>query len=161
MIEYRQSPSWPRLKVGDDGSVIGPSGKTLKCFPDKYGYLRLNVYLGGNQWKQLGAHFLVCETFHGPRPEGHVVAHRDGNPSNNAVDNLRWASPAENEEDKLLHGRSLLGERHHQAKLTEDQVHEIRSLRESGMSLKAIAEKFPVSVSTIHLIVSGKNWKHI
>jgi len=160
VVEFRPSLSWPRLTVGDDGTVIGPSGKALNAFPDKRGYLRVNTYEGG-KWTQLAVHFLVCEAYHGPRPTGLLVAHGDGDPANNAARNLRWATHAENEADKRAHGRSLLGERHHRAKLSDEQVREIRRKRLAGDSLKALSREYEVAESTISSIFLRKTWGHI
>lgn len=47
---------------------------------------RLNTYV----------HKLVAEYFIGPRPEGYVIDHIDGNYLNNRVDNLRYCTPKDN-----------------------------------------------------------------
>lgn len=49
-------------------------------------------------------HQLVMEAFVGPRPPRHQVAHWDGNPENNLLENLRYATQAQNEGDKFRHG---------------------------------------------------------
>lgn len=49
-------------------------------------------------------HSLVCEAFHGRRPEGAEVRHLDGNRLNNAAENLRWGTPSENRHDSVRHG---------------------------------------------------------
>lgn len=51
-------------------------------------------------------HTLVCEAWYGPRPDGMVCRHLDGNPTNNTPDNLRWGTPKENSQDTLRHGRN-------------------------------------------------------
>lgn len=45
-------------------------------------------------------------------------------------------------------------------KLTEEHVHEIRSRRSSGESLKALANAYSVSVSNICVITRGRSWRH-
>lgn len=53
-------------------------------------------------------HRLVLSAFIGPPPsENHQGAHGDGNPRNNALSNLRWATPKENNADKILHGTNV------------------------------------------------------
>jgi hypothetical protein len=50
-------------------------------------------------------HSLVAEAFIGPRPIGLEVRHLDGDSTNNAVDNLRYGTHAENMQDRVKHGR--------------------------------------------------------
>jgi hypothetical protein len=57
-------------------------------------------------------HHLVLEAFVGPRPAGHEAAHGDGDKTNNALANLRWATPKENAADRYRHGTVLFGTRH-------------------------------------------------
>ena len=62
-----------------------------------------------------------------PNPEKlSDVAHRDGDPTNNRKDNLRWATHADNQMDMRKHGTMQDGEKSCTAKLTADQVDEIR-----------------------------------
>src|SRR3546814_4416225 len=87
---------------------------------------------------------LVCESFHGPAPDGQQAAHKDGVRTNCYASNLRWATPASNTADKYGHGTILRGARHPRAKLTPDGVRHIRS---SGRSSRVMAEEFGVSLS--------------
>jgi hypothetical protein len=158
MVESRPSPSYPSLIVTSDGNVIGPSGRTLRHFPDKRGYRRVNVYLPPKRWKQVGVHFLVCEAFHGPRPDGHHVAHGDGDPSNNRAENLRWATQRENEGDKAVHGTRAWCDRHGMHKLTDDEAREVRRRRQGGESLASLSAEFGVSKQQVWAIGAGKAW---
>ncbi len=47
---------------------------------------------------------LVLETFVGPRPEGHVAQHLNGDPNDNRLENLRW-SPVEEQAPERLRRR--------------------------------------------------------
>src|SRR3546814_16009402 len=69
------------------------------------------------------------EAFVGPRPDGMEVAHNDGDPLNNRLENLRYATPAENTDDKLKHGTLLRGNAVGTAKLTVGDVRFIRQMR--------------------------------
>jgi hypothetical protein len=58
--------------------------------------------------------------------------------------------------------RAVKGERHGNAKLTDEAVREIRrSYVPRKVTLKSLAEKFGVSVNTIHWVVKGSFWKHV
>lgn len=47
---------------------------------------------------------MVCEAFHGLRPEGMEVRHLDGNSQNDAASNLAWGTRSENIRDAVRHG---------------------------------------------------------
>ena len=49
-------------------------------------------------------HQLVLEAFVGPRPDGLVACHRDDDPDNNHVSNLRWGTYSDNTYDQIRNG---------------------------------------------------------
>lgn len=53
------------------------------------------------------------------------------------------------------------GEAHHEAKLTEEQVREIRRRAAAGETRRAIARSLGVSRWCITLIVNRRTWKHV
>jgi hypothetical protein len=53
------------------------------------------------------------------------------------------------------------GEDNHNARLTEDQVREIRSRRSSGESLNEIASVFGVTFQTVSEIARRRSWRHV
>ena len=57
-----------------------------------------------------------------------------------------------------MHSR---GEHPHRAKLTEENVRDIRKLRAEGLSQHQIGKRFGVSRTAVHDIEIGKNWKHV
>jgi hypothetical protein len=160
-LEYRESPTYSGYLVRSDGSVIGRSGKVLKPCPDGAGYSKLVMCLPGNKRKTIRVHVLVCETFHGPRPFGHAVAHADGDRSNNRADNLRWATYTENEADKRAHGTAARGERQGLSQLTADKVREIRTRAAAGETQRSLAHAFGVCKASIQTAISGKTWGHV
>ena len=156
-------PEYPGLVVSADGRIQGPSGKWLKMWQDKDGYLTFNVYWnGGSKPLNLKAHVVVCTVFHGPRPSDRPeVRHVNGNPADNRASNLRWATPAENARDKLRHGTHNRGTRHNMAKLTEDQVTEIRTLRDSGETCRSLGSRYGVHPATVSDICRRRIWRHL
>jgi hypothetical protein len=105
-------------------------------------------------------HSLVAQAFHGPRPEGAVIRHIDGNRFNNRADNLAYGTKNENVYDTIVHG-TYKGTNNGRALLDERHVVLIRLLFESGTTLTAIAKAIGVSISTIHAIKTGRNWVHV
>ncbi len=94
----------------------------------KRGYYQIALCQGGFS-KYHFIHKLVAEAFIGRRPTGKQINHKDGNKLNNSPDNLEWVTCAENH----AHRRKVLGEnnkgtRNGNAKLTEQQVIDIRRL---------------------------------
>ena len=62
-------------------------------------HIKVKFRIGGGKHRRDYVHRLVAEHFIGPEPEpGMVVNHIDGDPFNNHVSNLEWASVSENNE---------------------------------------------------------------
>jgi hypothetical protein len=101
-------------------------------------------------------HQLVLEAFVGPRPEGLEARHLDGNPKNNVVANLAWGTNRENKADMIRHGTDTRGARNARAKLTNEQVAQIRASKDQG---RVLARRFGVSESVISLARRGKTYK--
>lgn len=145
--------------VSSLGRVRGPKGTLLKLHDNGKGYLQAGI-----RGTSMTVHSLVCETFHGPRPDGMEVAHRDGVRTNNHVDNLRWATRKDNHQDKKAHGTwsvgpGLRGEANGNSKLTADQVQDIRSVfpRPRGTQAR-LARHYGVRTTTIANIWNEKFW---
>ena len=118
----------------------------------------LSVMLYGKWRRRLHVHRLVALVFIGPPPTAlHEVAHRDGDPSNNSVSNLRWATRAENHADKLLHGTHNRGERHPLSKVSDAQVVAIRS---SSETTKRIAADYGICPGHAWALKNGKRRNH-
>lgn len=81
----------------------------------------------------LGVHRLVWAALRGPIPQGMEINHIDGNPGNNAVDNLELVTPAENIEHSHRVGRTAIAMRLANAKRSA-----VRHLHGLGYSLSEI-----------------------
>jgi hypothetical protein len=91
------------------------------------------------------------------------VLHRCDNPACVRPDHLFLGTVADNNEDMIGKGRhvSLRGERHGNAKLTADQVGEIKRLLADRVLQREIAERFGISESNLWQINTGKTWSHV
>lgn len=103
-------------------------------------------------------HVLVLRTFKGEAPDGMIGCHEDDDKANNLLSNLYWGTHQSNVEDRIRNIGDWKGERHSQAKLTEDAVYYIRASSERGVDL---AERFGVHPGHISSIRKRKTWKHI
>lgn len=135
----------------------------IACSPTSGGYPGWTAVDRDGTQRTTHVHEAVLTAFKGPRPDDrHLGGHRNGNPADNRVENLDWITHVENEADKRRHGRMLTGSRNHQAKLTEEQVVEMRRAREKTKdSFREIGKAFGVAGWTAHRICKGKAWKHV
>lgn len=126
------------------------------------GYKIVTLQIGRGKAYSVSVAPLVCEAFHGPKPRPEMqCAHLNGNSQDNRAENLAWVTPQENEEHKRAHGTKLLGERHHMAVLTEDDVRYIREARARGVKGTVLAKRFGVSTTQICDIHLRKSWRHV
>lgn len=129
------------------------------CLP--WPYSRANYGYGEiviNGRKRL-AHRIICELAHGSAPEGkNDAAHSCGNRLCCNPRHLRWASRQENVDDTLIHGTRLRGERVRHAKLTEQQVIEIRGLISDGVRKATIAKQYGITEASVLDIDAGRTW---
>lgn len=132
-------------------------GMCLKQKLDKNGYLYVSLSKN-NKKKNFYAHLTVLRAFFGPAPQGMQGCHSDGNKTNNHLGNLRYDTCMGNHADKIKHGTSGRGEKSTKAKLTSQEVSQIRSL--NGVSQNQVAAAYGVSQQHIGKIVRGLAWTH-
>lgn len=72
-------------------------------------------------------------------------------------EHLRWATASENWSDRYSHGTDFSGEKHPQAKLTNEQVAQIRDMYATGQYTQtALGREFGVVAAHINFIIKGK-----
>lgn len=136
------------------------AGRVLKPIMHCHGYHFVSLCSDGVVQRVM-VHRLVCEAFHGLRPDRHEVAHGNGVRSDNRADNLRWATRRENLLDKVRHGTQWRGESAPSAKLTERDVVAIRGRAGAGEPQSKIAQEFGIVQNTVSLIHRRKIWSHV
>jgi hypothetical protein len=130
---------------------------------DQDGYPHVNLYVNGKH-HTIKVQRLVALHFLGPRPEGMVVCHNDGNKLNCSGDNLRYDTQGANIADIYIHGNENppQGSRNGMSKLTEELVRELRRLREEeGLSNGELAARFSISARQARDIIARHAWRHV
>ena len=100
-------------EVSDQGRVRGLDrfgrggrfvlGRMKKLTPNKDGYLTVSLSDATGQEFRRQVHRLVLEAFVGPAPEGMESLHGpDHTPSNCRLDNLRWGTRTENNDERTF-----------------------------------------------------------
>ena len=140
------------------------TGYILSPKPDHKGYLRTTLYVDGQRYN-IAIHLMVLKTFVGTRPEGNVANHKNGDKTDNRLENLEWTTQAQNVHHAInlgLFSFAGAGEQHPNAQLTADKVREIRRLFATEQYTKvALGHMFGVTDANIRAIVNRKTWKHI
>lgn len=103
----------------------------------------------------------IYEECFGPIKEGNVIRHKCDNPECINPEHLEQGTPRENSLDMVRRNRSTKGERNPAAKLTEEQVREIRKLKSFGVQYKEISAKYGISIKSAVNIVKRRVWKHV
>jgi len=137
-------------------------GKLLKPALDKDGYQVINLIEDGRR-RTLKIHRIVLGSFIGQCPEGMQVNHKDGDKTNNCLENLEYVTPSENMRHALKTGLRVppRGEDQWRSKLTEEDVRKIRLLLTEGVTQRLIADRYNICQSAISKIATGKTWAHV
>lgn len=162
-VEVRQVPGWGgRYYAGSDGHIYTSSFRAqdrrlrrMSPHPNPgSGYYAVHLSHDGRS-RLVFVHYLVTAAWHGPRPDGLVRRHLNGNKADNRPSNLRYGTPAENGADMVAHGRSQRGQRQHCARVPDLDV--ARALAEiaRGTSQAAVARRLGVSDRTVSEWVRG------
>ncbi len=158
--EWRKIPSFPTYQVSNLGRIRGPRGKILTPVRTQYGYHQVTICEGGRFTRFI--HRLVANTFIGPQPTPeHDVLHWDGDRTHNALANLRWGTPKENNEDQERHGRRIRGETHPHSKMNEQMVRSMRDKFAAGKTVMEISKTVPVHYRVVWNAVHCRTWKHV
>lgn len=159
-------PDHPTYDVSTHGRVRSWKKGRRKSVPTEPRYLKLRASGTGYLTVSLdgvttNVHSAVLRTHVGPRPEGWVSRHMNGDKTDNRLENLCWGTYSENALDMHGHGTMKLGEERHNAKLSDAQVIEARLLRAIGVKVAPLAQRYGVSPDVMAKALRGDTWKHL
>ena len=103
----------------------------------------------------------IYEECFGPISEGFVIRHKCDNRHCINPEHLEEGTHKQNSLDMVKRNRQAKGSKNGSAKLTESDVKEIRHLKEKGLRLTDLSNKFGVSVTNVCDIVNKRSWKHV
>ena len=167
------SIGFPNYKIDTNGNVYSwkckqgtriKRWKQLKPWTVKGGYKIIRLIGENTIFKYV--HCLVLEIFVGPCPDGMECCHKNNNPCDNNLENLRWDTPKNNCIDRKTNGLHLTktprGSKHGMSKLTEKEVLVIRKLVELKLFSQAkIARLFEITPTNVCDIIKRNTWKGI
>lgn len=103
-----------------------------------YGYILVSIKAKGRL-----LHHLVLEAFVGPRPEGMIALHKDDDPTNNKLSNLRWGTRKENAKDSKVNKKKkdFVSQHHRRYEDTEKSMVYLLIRKDVQKQIRQIAEE--------------------
>ena len=142
------------LNFSGDECLIWPFARARSRRHRGYGHLKI-------EGKTVQAHRYACEHVHGAAPfPAAQAAHSCGNGHLGCCNpkHVSWKTASENQLDRITHGTDGRGTRNPSAKLTDNDVREIRAL-EGVKSQREIAKKFGIGQAHVHRIHKRLRWE--
>jgi hypothetical protein len=138
------------------------TSRLLAVTPNPNGYLRVMAQGDAGRGRWITVHRAVALAFIGEPPTPlHEVGHLNHDKRDNRPDNLAWVTRQENIAQRDAAGRGAWGTRINTAKLTPEQVREIRLRGAAGERPAELARVFSVSAMHAGNIIKGAVWKRL
>lgn len=129
---------------------------------DGYGKFHIREIQDGQPyWKTVRAHRYAWELKNGPIPIGIYVCHKCDNPLCINVEHMFLGTQKDNLSDMASKKRSTIGTKNPMAKLTDNDIKDIRKMYKDGKTQQHIAKIYSLSRSNVGLIVTHETWKHV
>jgi len=145
-----------RYEACCDGTIVNAkTGRVLSPGVQSKGYRTVQLYDGSSPKKPRSflVHRLIAEAFLGEQP-GKFVNHKNGDKSDNRVENLEWVTNQEN----IDHARNVLGKTGHgvlngRCKISPDVV---ELIKQKGRTAVSWAKELNCSADYIRQIRRGQ-----
>ena len=125
------------------------NGKVLRPFPDRLGYLHVEI-----RGKSLLVHRLVLSAFR-PVVERAEVRHENGQRSDNRLCNLSWGTRSDNMNDAARHGTL------HFARMNGVHAERVKDLLACGAKDAELSSWLGISAQVARQIRTGQSWRHV
>ena len=116
-------------------------------------------------YKTRYAHVLIASAFHGPRPEGALVLHRNDIPSDVRPSNLYYGTYADNYRDSVRNGGRFMGPNPKgwgiNSTIAPATVRSVRRLVAAGKARRDVAESVGLSYRLVCDIVADRTFRWV
>jgi hypothetical protein len=151
--ERDESGRFTKITASNEGKIINTS---------VYGMYKAIDYRKSNNRKILFVHRLVGEYFVDNPRNKPCINHKNGDKFDNRASNIEWCTHKENMEHYWNSDNAQRGENSTNAKLTKEDVLEIRAAYRLGcFEYKDFVDAYGTSVDNIRHIIKRRSWKHI
>ncbi len=156
----KEFPLNHKYKVSTDGTIYGVKGIKLKG-KDHRGYRRYVISIDGKPKAILG-HRIVAITFLDNPNNLPEVNHKDGNKSNNNVDNLEWVSREENQLHAFATGlNSKVGSLNGRAIIDEEYARYLYLQMLEGKTPKKLSDETNIPKNVLIKLRNKVTWLEV
>lgn len=167
---WRTIPNYSRYVASNTGLIKTfdwkGSGKEKILSPalDQSGYFRTMLKRDDGKTHTVKIHRIIAQTFIPNTENKAEVNHKNGNKTDNNINNLEWVTHQENVQHAFALGlaKPRRGEKNNKSILTEKQVIEIRKkFYPRKYTRLMLAKEYGVSPATIKDVILRRSWKYV
>jgi hypothetical protein len=152
--------------MGNVRRITGYGGEGLLDSPrpitpsNDRGYMSVMFSDGEEGFTRILVHILMMNTFQGKTPKGKVITHKNGDRSDNRLDNLEYTTRRDVLLDSYRTGlKTAKKDKNPNRKLTVAQVSEIRNrYKDEDITQAELGRQFGVTRRTICHVINNQTW---